>query len=226
MNVRDALRQRKSVRAFLDRPVDRATIARLLDAARHAPSGANTQPWQVAVVSGRMKRAIQQKMEEAFRAGRRGQPDYPYYPEQWFSPYRERRIACGMQLYDALGIAREDKARRLEQWAANYRAFDAPVALFFFMDKGLATGSFMDFGMFLQSLMLAAVEEGLATCPQAALGEYPDIVKAELGYPQDAVLVCGMALGYENADAPVNSYRTPREDVHTFTRFFDEEANQ
>ena len=222
MNVRDALLARKSVRAFLDKSVARELIERILDAARHAPSGANTQPWQVAVVTGNKKLAIQKKMEEAFHAGQRGHPDYTYYPEQWFSPYQERRVACGLQLYSALGIKREDKDRRVEQWAANYRAFDAPVALFFFMDKGLATGSFMDFGMFLQSLMLAAVEEGLATCPQAALGEYPQIVKAELGYAEDSILICGMALGYEDEDAPVNSYRTPREDVHTFTRFFDE----
>jgi len=220
--VRDALIQRKSTRTFLDRPVNRDLIERILDAARHAPSGANTQPWQVAVVTGRKKLKIQKKMEEAFHAGKCGQPDYPYYPERWFSPYQERRIACGMQLYSALHIGREDKARRLEQWAANYRAFDAPVALFFFMDKGLATGSFMDFGMFLQSLMLAAVEDGLASCPQAALGEYPEIVKAELDYPQESILICGMALGYGDERAVANSYRTPREDVHTFTRFFDE----
>ena len=222
MTVRDALLKRKSTRAFLDRSVERDLIERILGVVRHAPSGANTQPWQVAVVTGRRKLTIQKKMEEAFRAGQRGQPDYPYYPEQWFSPYQERRVACGLQLYSALGIKREDKDRRVEQWAANYRAFDAPVALFFFMDKGLATGSFMDFGMFLQSLMLAAVEEGLATCPQAALGEYPEIVKQALGYPQESILICGMALGFEDKDATVNSYRTPREDVHTFTRFFDE----
>jgi len=222
MNVRDALRERRSTRAFRGKPVSRELIERILDAARFAPSGANIQPWQVAVVTGSKKQDMQKKMEAVFRAGKRGQPDYPYYPERWFSPYQERRVACGMQLYSALHIEREDKARRFEQWAANYRAFDAPVALFFFMDKGLATGSFMDFGMFLQSLMLAAVEDGLATCPQAALGEYPEIVKAELNYPQESILICGMALGYEDERAVVNSYRTPREDVHTFTRFFGE----
>lgn len=220
--MRDALIQRKSTRAFLDRPVNRDLIERILDAARHAPSGANTQPWQVAVVSGSKKLEIQEKMESAFRSGKRGRADYQYYPENWFSPYRERRRACGLQLYSTLNIRREDKDRQRDQWAANYRAFDAPVALFFFMDKGLATGSFMDFGMFLQSLMLITVEQGLATCPQAALGEYPDIVKKELGYPQDSILLCGMALGYEDTDAIVNSYRTPRENVHTFTRFFGE----
>jgi len=221
MNVRNALLARKSVRAFLAKPVEREIIERILDAARHAPSGANTQPWQVAVVSGCKKQGIQEKMVAGFRSGKRGQADYQYYPVEWTSPYKDRRRACGLQLYSALDIKREDKERQRDQWAANYRAFNAPVALFFFMDVGLATGSFMDFGMFLQSLMLAAVEEGLATCPQAALGEYPEIVKQALGYPADSILICGMALGFEDRDAAVNSYRTPREDVHTFTRFFD-----
>jgi len=221
MKVRDALLARKSVRSFLNKPVSREVIERLLDAARHAPSGANTQPWQVAVVTGEKKQEIQQAMEAHFRRGERGKMDYLYYPEDWLSPFIERRRECGQQLYAALGIEHEDRQRRADQWAANYRSFDAPVALYFFLDGRLCTGSFVDFGMFLQSLMLEAVEEGLATCPQAALGEYPDIVKQALGYPEDCILLCGMALGYEEKAAPVNSYRTPREDVHTFTRFFD-----
>lgn len=221
MNVRDALIQRKSTRAFLDKPVARELIEDILDAARHAPSGANTQPWKVAVVAGASKQRLALAMESSFRSGIRGKMDYPYYPERWFSPYRERRRACGMQLYTALGIERHDKQRQADQWAANYRAFDAPVALFFFIDAGLATGSFIDCGMFIQSVMLAAVERGLATCPQAALAEYPEMVKKELGYPPDSILLCGMALGYEDRHAAVNSYRTPREEVSSFTRFFD-----
>lgn len=221
MDVREALLARRSVRAYLDRPVSRRLIESLLDLARHAPSGANTQPWHVAVVSGETKQRLQQAMLARFRAGERGHMDYAYYPGQWFSPYLERRRACGLQLYSALGIAREDRQRQAEQWAANYRAFDAPVALYFFIEAGLATGSFVDFGMFLQSLMLAAVEAGLATCPQAALGEYPDIVKSELGYAQDWTLLCGMALGYADEEAAINQYRTPREPVAAFTRFFD-----
>ncbi len=132
MNVRDALLARKSVRAFLDTPVPRETIERVLDAARHAPSGANTQPWRVVVVSGDAKMRLEALMTREFRAGRRGRPDYPYYPETWHSPYKERRVACGMQLYAALGIAREDRPARRAQWERNYRAFGAPVALFFF----------------------------------------------------------------------------------------------
>ena len=220
MNVTAALTQRKSTRAFLDRTVSEDLICRLLDAARHAPSGANTQPWQVAVLSGSKKSALQEKILDAFRAGQKPDPDYPYYPEQWAEPYKTRRVACGLQLYSALGIERNDKERRLQQWAANYRAFDAPVVLFFFMDGIMQTGSFMDYGMFLQSLMLVATEMGLATCPQAALAEYPDIIKQDLGYPQDSILLCGMALGYEDPDAPVNRYRTSRAEVNEFTRFY------
>jgi len=221
MNVIEALERRKSTRAFLQRSVDRGLIEALLKAARHAPSGANTQPWQVAVVSGGRKRRLQELLEQAFHNGVPPKMDYAYYPGEWSEPYRSRRVACGVQLYEALGIERDDRERRRDQWAANYRAFDAPVVLFFFMPAGMQTGSFMDYGMFLQSLMLAAVDLGLATCPQAALGEYPQIVKRELGYAEDSILLCGMALGYEDTAAAVNAYRTPREDVAAFTRFFD-----
>jgi len=221
MKVRNALQKRKSVRAFLDRGVSTETVERILDAARWAPSGTNTQPWQVAVVRGDTKRKLQERLENSFHAGVAKAMDYLYYPAEWSGVYRQRRKACGLQLYSTLQISREDKDKQIALWAANYRAFDAPVMLFFFMDKGLATGSFLDYGMFMQSLMLAAVEEGLATCAQAALGEYPAIVKAMLGYPDDCILIGGMALGYENAEATVNSYRTPREEAQTFTRFFE-----
>jgi nitroreductase len=221
MNVIEALEKRKSTRAFLQRNVERAVLQELLGAARHAPSGANAQPWQVAVVTGEVKRRLQRRIEHAYREGQPPQMDYAYYPTRWEEPYRSRRKACGLQLYAALGIEREDRERQRDQWAANYRAFDAPVALLFFIDAGLESGSFMDYGMFLQSLMLAAVERGLATCPQAALADYPWIVKEALGYPQNSLLLCGMALGYEDPDAPVNDYRVPREAVSSFTRFFE-----
>ena len=123
-------------------------------------------------------------------------------------------------MYKTLGITREDKERQLNQWAANYRSFDAPVMLLFFMDDVMQTGSYIDYGMFLQSMMLVAVDQGLATCPQASIADYPEIIKAELDYPQETVLLCGMALGYEDKDALVNSYRTSREDVNSFTRYF------
>jgi len=221
MNVSEALNTRKSTRAFLPKSVDKAIIDRILSAARHAPSGTNTQPWQVAVVTGDTKQQLCQELETAFRNQVDRKMDYHYYPEEWVDPYKSRRKACGLQMYSTLNITREDKQRQLDQWAANYRAFDAPVMLLFFMDGIMQTGSFLDYGLFLQSVMLMAVEEGLATCPQAALGEYPAIVKAKLGYPDDSILMCGMALGYEDKEALVNSYRTPREEVETFTRYFD-----
>ncbi len=220
MNVSDALKARHATRAFLPQPVEQEQILRILDAARHAPSGTNTQPWQVAVVSGDKKQQLQERLLTAFADGEKGAMDYQYYPLKWESPYRDRRKACGLQLYSTLRISREEKQRQRELWAANYRAFDAPVMLLFFMDPSMETGSFLDYGMFLQSVMLMAMEEGLATCPQAALAEYPAIVKQTLGYPEESILICGMALGYEDRDAPINSYRTPREEVESFTRFF------
>ncbi len=220
MNVIEALTQRKSVRAYLDKPVDRERICKILKAARHAPSGTNAQPWQVAVVTGQKKTELTRAIVSAFGQDGLGTMDYTYYPLEWHEPYKKRRVSCGAQLYSALNIERRDKDRRLDQWVANYRAFDAPVILFFFLDPVMKKGSFLDYGMFLQSVMLAAVEEGLATCPQAALGQYPAIVKEALDYSPDTILICGMALGYEDTEAPVNNYRTPREEVEIFTRFF------
>ncbi|WP_455199540.1 nitroreductase [Kaarinaea lacus] len=220
MNVSDALRKRKSTRAFTDQPVSMETVRDILHVARHAPSGVNTQPWQVAVVTGQKKQDLCSKMEEAFRSESRREMDYSYYPDEWVEPYRGRRKASGLLMYSTLNIGREDKQKQLDQWAANYRAFDAPVMLLFFIDPILNKGSYVDYGMFIQSVMLAAVERGLATCPQAALGEYPDIVRQELGYPAESVLICGMALGYEDTGALVNSYRTDRIEVDDFTKFF------
>lgn len=220
MNTLEALQQRKSVRAFLDKQIEEDKINAILTAASHSPSGANIQPWQVAVVTGETKQKLQTQMENAFRSGDLGKADYVYYPEKWGEPYKSRRIACGVQLYSTLKIERQDKQRRQDQWAANFRSFDAPVLLLLFMDADMQTGSYMDCGMFLQSLMLAAVDQGLATCPQAALADYPEITKTTLGYPKDNILLCGMALGYEDKGALVNSYRTPRESIKSFTKYY------
>lgn len=220
MNVQEALEKRKSVRAFLDKAVDVDKINAILTSASHSPSGANTQPWQVAVVTGETKQKLQEKIENAFRQGDSGKADYVYYPDEWVEPYKTRRIKCGLQMYSTLDIKREDKEKKLNQWAANYRAFDAPVMLLFFMDKHMQTGSYIDYGMFLQSIMLAAVEQGLATCPQASFADYAEIIKSTLDYAPDDILLCGMSLGYEDTSALVNSYRTPREAVETFTRYF------
>lgn len=220
MKIEDLIKQRHSTRAFIDKPVSEAIIHEILDIARYAPSGANTQPWQVAVITGNTKQQISDSLVGAFQRGIKSKPDYAYYPENWRSPYIERRRACGLQLYQSLQIDRKDKLAQQQQWEANYRAFDAPVMLLFFMDAEMQTGAFLDLGMFLQNLMLAAQDRGLATCPQAALAEYAEQIKVILHYPADTILVCGMALGYEDVDAAVNQYRTDRETVATFTRFF------
>ena len=173
----------------------------------------------MAVLSGAKKRELGARLEAAFHAGEQSQMEYIYYPVEWKEPYRSRRVECGKALYRALGIRRADTARRKSQWAANYRAFDAPVLLLFLMDKIVETGSYLDCGMFIQSVMLAAMEHGLATCPQAALAEYPQLVKPFIGCGDSHVLVCGMALGYEDPAHPVNNYRTVREPVESFARF-------
>ena len=218
--VSEALLKRKSVRAYLDKEVPQSTIENIIELASNAPSGVNTQPWEVAIVTGESKQILQQKMEQAFRDKQSSCMQYQYYPKEWKTPFKERRKACGLQMYANLDIKREDKDKQIEQWAKNYRAFDAPVMLLFFMDKSLQTGSFLDYGMFLQGIMLAAIEAGLATCPQASLAEYPEIVKQTLGYSDDKVLICGMALGYADKRDPVNNYRTDRELIKNFCRFF------
>jgi len=220
MNIYETLQQRKATRAFQTKPVPEETIIRILEGAGHAPSGTNTQPWQVAVVSGAAKQRLEQKMVSAFQNGEPEKMDYSYYPDEWKEPFKSRRRACGLQLYSTLQIERGDRDKQRALWQQNYTAFGAPVVLFFFMDSVMQTGSYLDYGMFLQSLMLCAVEEGLATCPQAALGQYPLLVKEALNYDPSTILIGGMALGYEDTSALINSYRTPREPVTEFARFF------
>lgn len=220
-SVSDAIKQRHSVRAFLQKSVPHTVIHNILETARFAPSGVNTQPWQVAVVSGQTKIDLQSKMLNAFETRQTESMDYQYYPKDWVAPFKQRRVDTGKQLYSALKIEREDKAARLAQWAANYRSFDAPISLFFFLDPSLETGSYFDYGMFVENIMLLAIEQGLATCPQGALGEFPSIVKSTLGYDDNQILLGGMALGYEDLEHPVNQYRTEREPVENFTRYYD-----
>ncbi len=221
MNVIDAITQRHSVRAYLDRPVPAERIRAILDAARHAPSGVNTQPWNVAVVTGETKRRLGEALIAAREAGQAENPDYPYYPDAWRDPWAARRKACGLALYRALGIGRSDAEERKAAWYRNYRFFDAPVGLIFHMDRGFRTGSFLDMGMFMENVMLAALEHDLGTCPQASLAEYPDIVRDVLGLPAEQTIVCGMALGHPDPAAAVNRYRLEREPVDAFTTWHD-----
>ena len=221
MDLKTTLMERKSTRAFLDKEVPMDTINEIIEQSKTAPSGVNTQPWQVAVIQGESKNNLCNKFEKAFRGGVKGSMYYKYYPVEWLDEYKQRRKECGLMLYSTLNISREDKDRQLDQWALNYKAFNAPVILLFFIDRSMEKGSFMDYGMFIQSIMLSAVEKGLATCPQAALGEYPDIVRQEFPEYKDKMVLCGLALGYEDKGQIVNSYRTPRKDLSRFVRYYN-----
>ena len=223
MEILEAIRGRASFRAFLDKTVSRDTIREILEVAKWSPSGGNTQPWEVAVVSGEKKQEIGDRMVAAFRSGDKGDPDYQYYAHRFPEPYKKRRYDCGMALYGALEIERSDKAARRLQWEKNYHGFDAPVELFLFVDEALEMGSWVDTGMFIQSVMVASRAFGLETCPQAALAEYPGIVREVLEMPASKKLVCGIAMGYPDREAAVNQYRTERAEVEEFTKWFGSE---
>jgi len=217
MNILTAIEERRSTRAYLDQPVPPEVIERILAAARWAPSGVNTQPWRVAVVSGAAKQRLGERIIHALEAGQPPNPDYDYYPSEWLEPYKERRKACGIALYQALGIGRDDAEKRKAAWYANYRFFDAPVGLLVFMDRRMGQGAWLDMGMFIQNLLLAARGFGLDTCPQATLADFPQLVRQELGIEERWRLLCGVALGYGDPQAPVNRYRLPRAEVAEFS---------
>ncbi len=221
MKVSQALLERKSVRAYLKKPVEQEKIKSILQHAKHAPSGVNMQPWQVCVVSGKTKLNIETKLLEAFNNNHEEPMDYQYYPLTWNEPYKTRRRNTGLLMYKTLRLHRDEKERQHQQWAQNYTAFDAPVVMYFFIDESLEKGSYIDYGMFLQSLVLMATELGLSTCIQAALAQYPSLVKESLGISNDKHLLCGIALGYEDKEALINSYRTSRVKLEEFVEFFE-----
>ncbi len=220
MNIKDAILKRHSVRSFLKQDVPLEYIMDIIDTAKYAPSGTNTQPWVVAVVMNDKKRELDDALLTAFKNGTPKKPDYNYYPLKFNDDFQKRRIECGLAMYGALNIDKQDKNARLNQWAKNYTSFDAPVTLYIFADKSIERGSYMDCGMFIQSIMLMAIHYNLATCPQAALAEYPDIVRSHLGYSDENILLCGIAVGYENTTDVINKYRTSRIDVANFTKIF------
>jgi len=221
LDIKEAIEGRISVRAFQDKPVSKETLTQVLDIARWAPSGTNTQPWKVVVSQGQSKQAISSAFLEAATSGTKINPDYLYYPEEWIEPFKSRRFQCGMDLYSALDIGRGDKEKRMEASLDNYRFFGAPVSLFFFIDNVMGKGSWFDMGMFLQSVMLAAREFGLGTCPQASTTDYPDIVRDILGVSDQYSLICGLSLGYPDDSKPINQYRTRRDEVNEFTTWVD-----
>ena len=224
--VDQAITSRMSVRAFLPDAVPRETLMQVLDAASRAPSGVNTQPWKVYVLQGATRDALVSKVCAAHDAVRADpalaahyQEAYPYYPEKWVSPYIERRRENGWGLYGLLGIGKGDKDKMHAQHQRNYHFFDAPVGLMFTIDRVLGRGSLLDYGMFLQSIMVAARGHGLHTCPQAAWNGFAKIILPHIGAGEEEMLVCGMALGYADPSALVNSFHTPRESASQFTHF-------
>lgn len=217
-----AIAGRRSIRAFLDTPVPRETVAEILDVAARAPSGTNTQPWQVIVLAGERRERLSRRILEVFDdpvAAREHREEYPYYPRQWVSPYLERRRKVGWDLYGLLGIGREDKAQMHAQHARNYRFFDAPVGLVFTIDRVMCQGSWLDYGMFLQNVMIAARARGLDSCPQAAFTHFHRIIADELQIPDTRMLVCAMSLGHADPDARENTLVTEREPATAFARF-------
>ena len=220
--VDTAIRTRRSVRAFLPTPVPRETVEAILAVAARAPSGTNTQPWKAYVLTGAAKAELSRKIVAAYddpaeRA--RHSDEYAYYPSEWKSPFIDRRRKVGWDLYGLLDIAKTDKARMHAQHRRNYEFFDAPVGLIFTIDRVMRQGSWLDYGMFLQNIMIAARGRGLDTCPQVAFMQFHRIVTAHVGAPADEQVVCGMSLGWADPDAIENTLVTEREPVAAFVRF-------
>ena len=222
--VDQVITSRRSVRAFLPTPISRETILEILGVASRAPSGTNTQPWKVIVVTGGRKDALSRELIETSldpKLDAEHSVEYSYYPDTWAPPYIERRRKVGYDLYGLLGIAKGERLRMNQQFARNYVFFDAPIGLFFTIDRIMGQGSWVDYGMFLQNIMIAARARGLDTCPQAAFIKYHKIIARHLGIPDREQLVCGMSLGYANPESPENSLQTEREPSAGFTRFVE-----
>lgn len=216
MNVDEAILTRRSVRAFLPTPVPQRTVLDILDVAARAPSGTNMQPWRVYAVAGRVRDAI---VADALALhDRGGEPaEYKYYPDKLFEPFIGRRRKVGWDLYGLLGIGKGDREKTHRQHGENYRFFGAPVGLFFFVHRELEIGSWLDYGMFIENVMVAARGRGLHTCPQVAWTRVHSAVRPHVGAPDDHALICGMSLGYEDEAATVNGLRTEREPATAFT---------
>jgi nitroreductase len=228
-SVDAAIESRFSCRAFLrDRAVPRQVVEDILHVASRAPSGTNTQPWKVYVLQGAARDSLVQKVCAAHDAlyadpalAQEYREEYEYYPTKWVSPYIDRRRENGWGLYGLLGIAKGDKEKMHAQHQRNFRFFDAPVGLMFTIDRILGRGSLMDYGMFLQNIMVAARARGLHTCPQAAWNGFSKIIRPHIGAGEGEMLVCGMSLGHADLEAPVNTFHTPREPAAAFTHWVE-----
>jgi nitroreductase len=219
-----AITSRRSIRAYLPTPVAREDVEAILSVAARAPSGTNTQPWKVHVLTGAAKERLSDRILAAYAdpaQAREHVEEYAYYPREWVSPFVDRRRKVGWDLYALLGLTRDNKAGMAAQHGRNYRFFDAPVGMIFTIDRIMEQGSWLDYGMFLQNIMVAARGRGLDTCPQAAFTQFHRIISAELGLPDSEMVVCGMALGYADPDKVENTLVTEREPVSSFARFLD-----
>jgi nitroreductase len=222
--VDTAITSRRSIRAFLPDPVARDDIEQILAVAARSPSGTNTQPWKVHVLQGAAKTALSDAILAVHQdpaLNREHTEEYPYYPREWKSPFIDRRRKVGWDLYALLGLTRENKAGMAAQHARNFNFFDAPVGLIFTIDRIMEQGSWLDYGMFLQSIMVAARGRGLDTCPQAAFTQYHKIIAQQLQLPDDEMVVCGMALGWADTAKIENTLVTEREPVASFVRFLE-----
>ena len=220
--VDEAITSRRSIRAFLPTPIPAGTIREILDVSSRAPSGTNTQPWKVHVLTG----AARQRLSDALMAAyddpaerARHSEEYDYYPREWVSPYIDRRRKIGWDLYGLLDIGKTDKDKMHAQHGRNYGFFDAPVGFIFTIDRVMAKGSWLDYGMFLENIMVAARGRGLDTCPQAAFNQFHRVIKSVLGLAEHEMVVCGMALGVADPDAVANRLVTARATVDEFTSF-------
>jgi nitroreductase len=223
-SVAEAIDQRMSVRAFTKQAIPHEQILKLLNLAARAPSGTNTQLWKACVLEGQKLQILCDQVCAAYDSivsnpelAKDFQEAYDYYPSKWFSPYIDRRRENGWGLYGLLGITKSDKDKMHIQHRKNFQFFGAPVGIFFTIDKELGRGSLLDYGMFLQNFMIAAKEEGLDTCPQAAWNTYAKIILPMITAKQNEMLVCGMALGYVDKTDIVNTFRTPRVPAEEFT---------
>ena len=226
--VDQAICSRRSMRAFTSQEVARSDIEHILQVASRAPSGTNCQPWKVYVLQGATRNTLVEQVcaaHEAMRAdptlAERYKEEYDYYPQKWVSPYIDRRRENGWGLYGLLGIGKADKDKMHLQHQRNFRLFDAPVGLMFTVDRAMGRGSLVDYGAFMQNIMVAARGRGMHTCPQAAWNGFSSIVLPHIGAGEGEMLVCGMALGYADADALVNTFHTPRVPVAEFTRWVE-----
>ncbi|OEZ98013.1 nitroreductase [Duganella phyllosphaerae] len=217
-----AITSRRSIRAYLPQPVAHADIEQILQVAGRAPSGTNTQPWKVYVLQDQAKQALSAAilaLHNDPEQARQHTEEYAYYPTEWKSPFIDRRRKVGWDLYALLGLTRENKAGMAAQHGKNYDFFGAPVGLIFTIDRVMAQGSWLDYGMFLQSVMVAARGRGLDTCPQAAFTQYHRVIAAQLALPDNEMVVCGMALGYADLGKIENTLVTERMALEQFVKF-------